>query len=225
LILKSQKYFLFYFDSIFYKIYNFYKNYKGKSTFLQSNLLFLISRLEDLFIKYQMIFNTYLKYIKSINNLSSIIPLGNYFKRFKRKKYLKISRDQKRNFRIIRFFLRCRYLHFPKSFFLSKSKKDQKVSLKINSNLVSTLKNLRKLKTIKVRKIRVEVKTRIKTLAQELSQKKIQLYNKIPMLTLNLYKEIYMLFVYLKLEELQYYNILLSSFKENYLDVKSIKAD
>jgi hypothetical protein len=92
LLLKSQKYFLFYFDSLFYKVYNFYKrplttlnNIERK---IRLNFENLIKRLEELFIKYQVIFNNYLKYISSINKLYKNIQLAFYSKFFKKKKFL-----------------------------------------------------------------------------------------------------------------------------------------
>lgn len=217
LLLKSQKYFLFYFDSLFYKVYNFYKrplttlnNIERK---IRLNFENLIKRLEELFIKYQIIFNNYLKYISSINKLYKNIQLAFYSKFFKKKKFLWRSKTQKRKHRVFLFLLRLKYKYIPANFL--------KFKWQVKNNFLN--KNIRlsdllqKLKTegFKDKKshLPLEIKKKIKNFAFNLSANKIYLYNKIPMLTLNLYKEIYMLFVYLKLEELQYYNILLSSFK------------
>ena len=217
MLLKSQKYLLFYFDSLFYKIYDFYKrplttlnNIERK---VRLNLENLIKRLEELFIKYQIIFNNYLKYISSINKLYKNIQLAFYSKLYKKKKFVWRSKTQKRKHRVFIFLLRLKYKYIPANFLKFKWQVKNNF-LKKNIKLSDLLQ---KLKTVssknKKLNLPLKIKKKIKSFAFNLSANKIYLYNKIPMLTLNLYKEIYMLFVYLKLEEMQYYNILLSSFK------------
>lgn len=284
LLLKSQKYFLFYFDLIFYKVYNLYNNLKWKlnndNLFSQINMNFkhLINRMESLFLMYQSIFNTYIKYVEIINNLYENIKTTFHFKR-KKKKYLKWQnpkfKDAGKSKSISDAFLKTKNIdlrhlrplkqrrikskvnsfnillqEFNLTDTVSKKKKKVKAMLQkilslipqIEKKVILTKKeikksdNLKNLETpLKIANKEVFIRTNKKILEWKfgryserlLKKNKIHFYNKIPILTLNLYKEIFMLFIFLKLEELQYYNILLSSFKENNLlqEITNKKVD
>lgn len=172
LLVKRQKNFLFFFNSLFFKIFNILDIFPLESN-NHISIFFkrILSRLTCLLETYNSLFlinNNYKKLIKNVQKNLKKIKL--FSLELKRSKYLLKKKLNRKFYR-----------------------KSQKIK---KHSLVLTFKHI---KTVRFNKM--------------LIRKNISLYKNLPTITLRLYKEIYLLFLKLKLEELQFNHFTFGPYK------------